>query len=550
MTNGSSLAFKIAAEDWEFDAIHHLNYQTFVEEIPQHQVNDDQRLVDRFHEENTYLICLDGKELAGMMAPRIRRPFSLDLKLPDLDRYLPPGRNVFEVRLLAVQKKYRHSAVLPGLLGLMEKYGRERDLDTAIISATTRQLRLYRHIGFVPFGPVVGNAGARFQPMILTYEDFKSKAVPTLQAWRDPALKGTSVNFLPGPVAVHPTVLRAFSQAPVSHRSKSFLADFQRVRNDLCELAGASSVEILLGSGTLANDAIAGQLSLLNAPGLILTNGEFGERLADQARRFHLKFEHLEKDWGESLPLEEIEEMLCFFPATAWIWTVHCETSTGVLNDVPGMQRLCAQRDIKLCLDCVSTIGVVPVDLSGVYLASGVSGKGLGSLAGLAMVFHNHGMTAAQDYLPRYLDLGYYAERQGVPFTHSSNLVRALQCALGLLRKADNFARKRRLSSWLRGELQKRGFSLVAADLPTSPAVVTVALGSLLRTERIGKRLEDAGFQLSYRSEYLLRRNWMQICLMGNCKRRDLSRMLEALTDLCDSARGSEVPVRDSMIEV
>ncbi len=548
MTSNASLTFKVATEDWEFEAIHHLNYKTFVEEIPQHQINSEERLVDKFHDENTYVICLDGRQLAGMAAMRGKRPFSLDQKLPTLDQYLPQGRRVCEIRLLAVEKNYRNGAVLPGLVGLIEKYGRERGYDTAIISGTSEQLRLYRHLGFVPFGPMVGKPGAIFQPMMLTYETFTSKAGPALGEWRDPSMKSSLVNFLPGPVALHPSVLNAFSQSPVSHRSKAFLAEFNLVREKLCSLVNTSQVEIMLGSGTLANDAIAGQLSLLGRPGIILTNGEFGERLVDQARRFNLSFEHWTKEWGESFAPEEVGGMLARNPKASWMWTVHCETSTGVLNDIDMLQALCVRRGIHLCLDCVSTIGTVPVELSRVYLASGVSGKGLGSLAGLAMVFYNHPLTPAPDRLPRYLDLGYYAEHQGVPFTHSSNLLRALQTALERIERTDAFARRQRMSEWLRRELQKRGFHIVASEAPTSPAVVTVALGKSFSTEKIGRKLEEAGFQLSYRSEYLRKLNWIQICLMGECRRRDLNRMLEALTALCDIAHGSDPMLHDSLI--
>ena len=53
MNSDSTLQFKIATEDWEFEAIHRLNYKTFVEEIPQHEQNAEERLVDKFHAENT-----------------------------------------------------------------------------------------------------------------------------------------------------------------------------------------------------------------------------------------------------------------------------------------------------------------------------------------------------------------------------------------------------------------------------------------------------------------------------------------------------------------
>jgi hypothetical protein len=169
------LEFKIAAEEWEFDLIHQLNYKTFVEEIPQHEPGPGRRLVDKFHSENTYLICLSGKYLAGMLAMRAQRPFSLDLKLPRLDEYLPKGRSICEIRLLAVEKDFRMSHVLQGLLKLVKQHGAERGYNLGIISGTTRQQKLYKHIGFVPFGPLVGAPKALFQPMYLTWEVFESR---------------------------------------------------------------------------------------------------------------------------------------------------------------------------------------------------------------------------------------------------------------------------------------------------------------------------------------------------------------------------------------
>src|SRR5580765_3933188 len=102
MENRSPLVFKAADEDWEFDLVHQLNYKTFVEEIPQHAQSPSQRLEDKFHSENTYLICLSGRKLVGMLAARSKRPFSLDQKIANLDSYLPPGRSLCEIRLLSV----------------------------------------------------------------------------------------------------------------------------------------------------------------------------------------------------------------------------------------------------------------------------------------------------------------------------------------------------------------------------------------------------------------------------------------------------------------
>src|SRR5207249_9548347 len=111
----SDLRFKVANTPEEFEQIHALNYRTFVEEIPQHTSNRERRLVDRFHEQNTYLICLRADRLVGMMAVRGDRPFSLDAKLPALDTYLPAGRSLCEIRLLAVVPRERRGRVFWGL---------------------------------------------------------------------------------------------------------------------------------------------------------------------------------------------------------------------------------------------------------------------------------------------------------------------------------------------------------------------------------------------------------------------------------------------------
>jgi hypothetical protein len=45
-----------------------------------------------------------------------------------------------------------------------------------VISGITRQQKLYEHLGFVPFGPIIGTREAQFQPMMLTLERFRPRA--------------------------------------------------------------------------------------------------------------------------------------------------------------------------------------------------------------------------------------------------------------------------------------------------------------------------------------------------------------------------------------
>jgi aspartate aminotransferase-like enzyme/predicted N-acetyltransferase YhbS len=539
MSQDSAVTFKIASTEAEFEQVFRLNYRTFVEEIPQHPPNPERRLVDRFHHQNTYLVALDEGQLVGMMAVRGQRPFSLDEKLGNIDPYLPPGRSICEIRLLSVLPSHRNGLVFQGLLKLLLEHGRHKRYNLAVISGTVRQQKLYRHLGFVPFGPLVGPAEAQYQPMFLTIEAFEETAKPILNATSAAERALNPISFLPGPVAIRPEVRRALDGLPISHRSEPYKERLARVKELLCQLVRAQRVEILLGSGTLANDVVAGQLSLEPGPGAVLSNGEFGRRLVDHARRFQLPFNALELPWGEVFDRDRLMRFLDAHPGTRWLWTTACETSTGVLNDLALLKDLCGARGIKLCLDCISAIGAAPVDLAGVYLASGVSGKALGAFPGLSMVFYHHEVKAQPQRLPRYLDLGFAAGQNGIPFTQSSNLLAALRVALDRFSSARPFTEAAELSTWLRPRLRELGFQILAPDDHAAPAVVTLMLPPTQNALDFGDRLQQAGFLVSYQSDYLRCRNWLQICLMGECSRSALVGVLTELRRLTASAADS-----------
>ena len=526
MTSPVPLRFKIADSAAEFEQIFQLGYETFVEEIPQHTPNGDRQHVDRFHDQNTYVVALQADDVVGMITLRGDRPFSLDQKLGGVDGFLPPGRRVCEVRLLAVRPSHRKGLVFRGLVDALVREGRSRGYDLAIISGTLRQDKLYRHLGFVPFGPRVGTDEAPFQPMYITFEDFLDTA---------PAMN-ESASFLPGPVPLAPNVRAAFERAPAYHRDVRFREEFSRTRARLSALVGAPNVQILLGSGTLANDAVAGQISLLDAPGVVVSNGEFGERLIDQARRMRLDHVAVEFGWGEAFDDARVARAAGAARAE-WLWAVVGETSTGMLNRVDALKAIARECGLALCLDCVSAVGAVPLDLSDVFLASGASGKALASFPGLSFVFHAEDVVPEPSRLPRYLDLGYYAGKGGIPFTHSSNLIAALDAALERFDTPAPFDEIAERSRWLREKLREVGLPTLVDDAQATPAVVTIPFDAIGSAAAVGDALQRRGLLVAYQSEYLARRNWLQIGLMGGVRPEQLDRLVTMLALAVDRER-------------
>lgn len=356
-----------------------------------------------------------------------------------------------------------------------------------------------------------------------------------------------TANFLTGPVELHADVRAAFRNAPVSHRDAGFRGSLRRTRAALCRLVNAPCVALLVGSGTLANDAVAAQLTDAGH-GLILVNGEFGGRLVDHARRMRLRFETEECDWGAPFDWHRLARRVMQV-RPAWIWAVLAETSTGVLNPLDELHALAARAGADLCVDAISAIGLIEVDLRGVRFATAVSGKGLAAFPGLAAVFHD-GRLSTSAHIPRYLDLAYHEAMDGVPFTHSSNLLAALERSLAVTDWKSKYAFVADESRRLRAALRAVGLPPLAEEPHAAPGIVTLEIPASKRASDVAAELERRHVLVAHQSGYLQVRNWLQVCLMGQVDADELRGLPATMANIVhavpQSGRAGALPPRPS----
>ena len=344
-------------------------------------------------------------------------------------------------------------------------------------------------------------------------------SAPAVLAARTPPpcqRRAEPLSLLPGPVPLPPPVAAALAGAPQAHRWPEALARLDRVRALLRARTGARHVAVLTGSGTTANDLVAAQLRLRRGRGLVLVAGEFGGRLADAAGRAGLVFDVLRAPEGEVVHPEQLADALRREPAD-WTWTVHCETSTGALFDLPGLLRACRSAGSELVVDAISTLGCAPVDLRGVLLASASSGKALAGFPGLALVLARDAPRSAPD-LPRSLDLHAFTSGDGTPCTLPTALVAGLEAALDARPVDEEPAALEALAATgagLRRALGAHGLVLVADERCASPAVLSVRLPGGIDPVRLAELVAADGFLLAAHSGYLRDRGWVQISLMG-----------------------------------
>jgi aspartate aminotransferase-like enzyme len=312
-------------------------------------------------------------------------------------------------------------------------------------------------------------------------------------------------------------------------------------------------VALFCGSGTLANDVVAATLAADRTigAGLILVNGEFGTRLARQAARFGLEFRTLRQRWGRSWDLGAVAEVLVRNRGLGWVWGVHLESSTGTLNDLPGLRHVADRAGVRLCLDAVSSLGAVPLDLRGVHLASGSSGKALGAYAGLGIVFAAPDACAVPSArrIPTYLDLRSAMAAQGPRFTIASPLLAAVERALEPYDSPraceERFARYAGLGRFVRSNLRALGLELVAEEEWAAPVVTSFASPPGWPAQDFATTCRSLGYEIALASAYLRRRGWLQIATMGDLAEDELRPLFAGLArQLAERNRSSRVANR------
>lgn len=332
------------------------------------------------------------------------------------------------------------------------------------------------------------------------------------------------INLTTGPIDLSQDVLDAFNKSPISHRSETFKNLHQRIVDELCNALCIKNTFLLQGSGTLANEVMLWQIKSLKTKGLILSNGEFGERLKDQAKRINLEYNDYTLEWGELFDCEEIQYRIQK-DDLKWILFVHCETSTGIINELQSIVNIAKCNQCHVFLDCISSIGTQEINLTNITMATGSSGKGLCALAGIGLVFSNMIPVPENNFVPKYFDLRFYAKRNGIPFTLSSNLLYALYTGIGRTMNKSYWLKKDKQALRMFNLLKSTG--LVPFAQPNSRVYTIIQKSTSSKT--LYQQLYDLGLQLSYQSDYLMNRNWIQFTLFGDHEDEKIEQVISAL---------------------
>jgi 2-aminoethylphosphonate-pyruvate transaminase len=349
----------------------------------------------------------------------------------------------------------------------------------------------------------------------------------------------------PGPVHVSKNVLKAVASTNMSHREPEFTAILEDMAKLIKPVIGIPDddkdyeVAFITGSGTAANETILSSLGTLG-PTLVISNGEFGERLHEVVRIHNPDVDHIAFNWQQPMDLRAIELALGRKHYTL-VAMVHHETSTGMLNPVPDIARLAHAAGALIAVDTVSSIGAEKIEAKtwGLDAITGSSGKALSAFPGVGILVVNQSAisnlradTRRVHYLDLHKHLAYMRNLGQTPNTPAIHSFVALHAALKDIKHIglDAFKEKiRDRGAYTRAFLDR--LTLGYADygpMMTAAAITCVALPPYITYEELSRELKKAGIVI-YDGKGPLKGKIFQIGHIGALRKTDTRFALEQI---------------------
>lgn len=169
----------------------------------------------------------------------------------------------------------------------------------------------------------------------------------------------------PGPINVHPRVLRAMSVQLLGQFDPEFTGYMNEVMSLYRGVFQTQNRWTFLVDGTSRAGIEAALVSTL-CPGddvVVVNAGRFGLLLAEIAERCDAKVTFVEGEWGKVVDPQAVEDAVARVKPRL-VACVHGDTSTTMAQPIEAIGEICRRHDALLYVDATATLGgmSVPVD--------------------------------------------------------------------------------------------------------------------------------------------------------------------------------------------
>lgn len=263
----------------------------------------------------------------------------------------------------------------------------------------------------------------------------------------------------------------------------------QKIRAQILELAHTDKEKyttvLMQGSGTFGVESVISSIIGKEDKCLFIVNGAYGERMVDIAKYHNINHVVIEQEYNLLPDLEKIEETIKNDNDITHIMMVHCETTTGILNDIKSVGNIAKKYSKTFMVDAMSSFGGIDIDVTdlGIDFLISSSNKCIQGVPGFSFIIANKEKLEESKGKARSLSLDLYDQWIGMDkdgkwrFTSPTHVVLAFSKALdelkaegGVLARYERYSRNNKL---LRQRMSQIGINSYLDEEIQSPIITT-----------------------------------------------------------------------------
>lgn len=279
--------------------------------------------------------------------------------------------------------------------------------------------------------------------------------------------------FTPGPTMTsHSTKLALLRD--LGSRDIEFINLIKKLKVRLLDIGNCSSdnyeIVFMQGSGTFGLESCVTSTVPKDGKLLVITNGAYGNRFISIANKIGIPVEVLDYPEYAQPKVDDIDRTLSEDTSITNVSLVHCETATGIMNQLEEIADVVKRHNRIFIVDAVTTLGAVTMNIEemGIDYLIGSPDKCLESTGGFSFIYaKKETLEKSKDY-SRSLSLNLYDQWQGFEnngqfrFTPPTHSIIALDQALDELEEEGGIearaARYKKNHKLLNTGMNKLGF--------------------------------------------------------------------------------------------
>lgn len=351
--------------------------------------------------------------------------------------------------------------------------------------------------------------------------------------------------FCPGPVHVASNIKRA-AQQDICHREVEFSKLYKELIANILTLfeirkKDAYHAVVITGSSTAANETILSSIGNHHKV-LVLTNGEFGDRLYAISKLYNPYTYTVNAGWLNRMNLKQVEQAVKRYKIDV-VACVHHETSTGMINPIKEIGAIAKNYNARFFVDAVSSLGADAIDIEGssITFCTASSGKAICSYPGTSIILGKK--EAFEDlkdlpqrtmYLHLYRHYYYATNYYQTPNTPNVSGFFALNQAIkNIVREGIRSHRRKvkQYATYIRKNLTKIGLDFCIPEVCMSNVLTTIYTPSYMPVSQLQSNLRKKKV-IVYGGKGPLQDNSFQIANIGEITMGDIDYMLESLREV------------------